>query len=238
MLRRLPPVVLNLLIVNALFFVATILMEKAGIYYPRLLGIHYFDSQYFRPWQIFTCMFTHGGYVHFFFNMFALFVFGPILESRIGSKKLLIFYLACGVGATLLNFGVQAAQVYEMTGSFVNDINLRDGKIYFNLASSVSDADVQELGVIYGRPGVGASGALNGFLVAFAMFFPNYELMLIFLPIPFKAKYFVPVYIGIDFFGAIANFNWDPIGHVAHLGGALFGFLLVKFWIKRTEWRI
>lgn len=160
------------------------------------------NTSHFKPWQIVTSMFMHGGVSHLLFNMVALWMFGRILERVLGKQRFLIFYLACGIGAAIIQ---QAVRLY-----LVNDDSL--------LIS------------------VGASGAVYGLLVAFAIMFPNFKIMLIFLPVPIAAKYFVPALLTFDIIGGFTGHSifGQNIGHFAHLGGALTGFLLVQFWLKRA----
>lgn len=230
---NIPPVVKNLLIINVLFFIATAILESKGILLERELGVYYFDSPNFKIWQVITYMFMHHGFAHIFFNMFALFTFGSTLENVMGSKRFLNFYLITGLGALGLQFLVQAIELYNITGyitnhgSFVIDrINQRisyDGTLFSAKQASTI------LGM-YAGPMVGASGAIFGLLIAFGMLFPNVELFIMFIPVPVKAKYIIPVYILLELFLGVAQFSGDSIAHFAHLGGALFGFILIKLW--------
>jgi membrane associated rhomboid family serine protease len=241
MLRRLPPVVLNLLVINALFFVADWAFRNMGYDLGNILGLHYFMADEFRPYQVITSMFMHAGFTHFFFNMFALYMFGTVLEHRMNSKRFLIFYLLCGLGATLLHAGVQAFEIHNILGQFTADVEItarEAGRATGHVLNpGLSREESQTIFGIFAGSAVGASGALYGLLVAFGMFYPNEELMLIFLPIPIKAKIFIPLLIFADFYLGIKSYSWDPIAHYAHLGGALFGFLLIKYWFKRIEFR-
>lgn len=219
---NIPPVVKNLLIINIIFFIATILFERGGESpLVQWLGVYYPGAPNFRVWQIITYMFMHGGIAHIFFNMFALFSFGTSLEYLMGPKRFLNFYLITGLGALALQVLVQAIEVYQITGSL--DIDLAT---YQN----ENPEDVRTLAEIYFGPMVGASGAIFGLLIAFGLLFPNAEMMMIFLPIPIKAKYFIPFYIVLELFLGVYKFRGDSVAHFAHLGGALFGFILVKLW--------
>jgi membrane associated rhomboid family serine protease len=228
-----PPVVKNLLIINVLFFIATLILESKGIKLEWYLGAFYFDSPLFKIWQPITYMFMHGGFAHIFFNMFALYSFGTILESKWGSKRFLNFYLITGLGALALQWGVQAFEVWQLTGSPVNanavSINLTTEMARINL-QGLSQEGAQTLLGIYSGPMVGASGAIFGLLVAFGMLYPDAELYIMFIPVPVKAKYIMPIYILIELSLGIAKFQGDSIAHYAHLGGALIGFILVKLW--------
>ncbi len=213
----------NLIIINVLFFVASFISESAfGINLNRTLGLYYFDSPAFMPVQLLTHMFLHGGLLHIFSNMYALFLFGTALERVWGSQRFLIFYFLTGFGAELLHLGVNAWQVYNHVGSFsATDQQLM---IYRTL---------QE---IYFIPTVGASGAVFGVLAAFGLLFPNSELMLIFPPIPIKAKVFVTLYIIWELYRGIAMQPGDNVAHFAHLGGAIMGYIIVKLWNKRGDY--
>lgn len=221
---NIPPVVKNLLIINVLFFVASYVLESANIDLPALLGVFYFDSPFFRVWQIITYMFMHGSLIHIFSNMFGLFMFGGLLENRWGSKRFLNFYLITGIGALAIQMGVQAFEVYQMTGSVIH------GQYIDSVLRGLPIEEGRTLAGIYSTPMVGASGALFGILVAFGMLYPNMELMLIFFPIPIKAKYFIPLYIVFELYSGVARIPGDSVAHFAHLGGALIGFILVKLW--------
>jgi membrane associated rhomboid family serine protease len=163
-------------------------------------------------------MFLHGGWAHILFNMFALFSFGPIVEYSIGSKRFFNLYFICGIGAVFFQMLVQAIEVHSMTGSFMA-ANL-----------PVDPAIGQKLQAIYYGPVLGASGAIFGLLIAFGMLYPNMELMILFIPVPVKAKYIIPVYVIIELFLGVSQFQDDDVAHFAHLGGALLGFIMVKIW--------
>lgn len=215
-----PPVVKNLLIINILLFVATYLLPNLNL--NNLLAVYYFDSPNFRFWQPITYMFMHGGIGHIFFNMFALYSFGSLLESRWGAKKFLIFYFITGLGALALQMAVQAYEVNSVLGQ----VTLFEGW----QKQITSDEAYSVLSGVYSSQMVGASGAIFGLLVAFGMLYPNAELLILFIPVPVKAKYIIPVYILIELSLGIAQIQGDSIAHYAHLGGALIGFILVKIW--------
>lgn len=219
-----PPVVKNLLIINVIFFVATYFLQSANINLTAWFGVFYFDSPFFYVWQILTYMFMHGSLLHIFSNMFGLFMFGGVLETRWGAKRFINFYLITGVGALAMQMGVQAFEVYQITGSAFHGSSIE------NIVSSLPPNQAQTLIGIYTTPMVGASGAIFGVLVAFGMLYPNTELMMIFFPVPIKAKYFIPLYIVFELYSGVANTPGDSVAHYAHLGGALLGFILVKLW--------
>ncbi len=226
---HIPPVVKNLLIINVLFFIATYVLQSANINLTVWLGVFYFDSPFFYVWQVLTYMFMHGSLIHIFSNMFGLFMFGGLLESRWGAKRFLNFYLITGLGALAIQMGVQALEVYQLTGAIVH------GKSIETMIATLPQDQAQTLIGIYSTPMVGASGAIFGVLVAFGMLYPNMELMLIFFPIPIKAKYFIPLYIVFELYSGVSRTPGDSVAHFAHLGGALIGFILVKLWKDKNN---
>ncbi|MGK6350632.1 rhomboid family intramembrane serine protease [Parapedobacter sp. DT-150] len=231
-----PPVVKNLLIVNIVCFIGSALIFPGA---NHLFGVYYPDSPGFHIWQVITYMFMHGGFTHIFFNMFALFMFGPVLEQVLGSKRFLNYYLITGLGALVLQFGVQALEVYSIADSvsarqLMSEINVvqQSGRI----DASLTEEERQTLLSVYTTPMVGASGAIYGLLIAFGYLFPNTPLMLMFLPVPIKAKYFIPVMIVIELVLGVSR-TGTSVAHFAHIGGALFGILLIKLWgIKRPNY--
>lgn len=231
LLENLTPVVKNILIICVLCFLGKMIFPDAN----RLLGVYYPDSTFFHIWQPITYMFMHGDIGHIFFNMFALVMFGPIIEGMFGSKRFLNYYIICALGALVLQYGVQAVEVYQILGTpFGRDsftINLAEQTIHSNLR--LTGDQLQTLGAIYRTPMVGASGAIFGLLLAFAYFFPNMPLQFMFIPVPIKAKYFVSAYILIEIYLSFDS-SGSSIAHLAHVGGALFGYLLIKIWnVKR-----
>jgi|JI6StandDraft_1071083.scaffolds.fasta_scaffold02135_7 membrane associated rhomboid family serine protease len=236
---HIPPVVKNLLIINIIFYIATLMF--GGPMMTQVLGVHYFDSPDFRIWQVITYMFMHdySSLFHILFNMFALYTFGSSIEYIMGSKRFLNFYLITGLGALGLQLLVQSFEVYSITGSAVNNgtfmIDSLKRTISFNPDLISKDQASTILG-IYLTPMVGASGAIFGLLIAFGMLFPNAELFIMFIPVPVKAKYIIPVYVLLELFLGVKQFSGDSVAHFAHLGGALFGFILVKMWhLKRHD---
>lgn len=220
-MNNITPVVKNLLIINILFFAAKWVFEQQGLVLEQYLAVFYFDSPFFKIWQPITYMFMHGSVAHIFFNMFALYSFGCILEAHWGPKRFINFYLITGLGALAMQWAVQAFEVYQITGSPINNIAL-------------TDFSNQTLNGIYGGPMVGASGAIFGLLVAFAMLYPNIEMYIMFIPVPVKAKYIIPVYILIELTLGVSKVEGDSVAHFAHLGGALIGYILVKLWRNKT----
>lgn len=224
---NIPPVVKNLLIINIIFFIATLVFQNMGIELANHLGAFYFNSPHFRVWQIITYMFMHGGWAHIFFNMFALYMFGPAIEYFMGSKRFFNYYFITGLGALALQMLVQAIEVHGILGSFTfaNATNL-----------SITPANGLKLQDIYATPMVGASGALFGILVAFGVLYAETELYIMLIPIPVKAKYAVIGYIVVELYLGLSQHQGDSVAHFAHLGGALFGYILLKVWrLHRTK---
>lgn len=192
-----PPVVMNLIIINTLFWLAGTLLPRVDGFLIEHLALFPIGSQWFHSWQTVTYMFLHGGFSHLFFNMFALWMFGRNLEYELGSKRFLIYYMVCGIGAGLIQL-----LVGFLEGS--------------------------------GNATIGASGAIFGILLAFGMLHPNDIIMLVFPPIALKAKWFVVIYGVIELFAGIGG-RMDNVAHFAHLGGMLWGFLLLWIWKKRGK---
>ncbi|MNK27905.1 Rhomboid protease AarA [compost metagenome] len=223
---NIPPVVKNLLIINGIMLFGSWIFKQQGFQIERYLAVFYFDSPFFEIWQPITYMFMHADITHLFFNMFGLFMFGGILEHRWGAKRFINFYLITGLGALALQWLVQSIEVYQVTGSFVNDLDT---------LKLTSMDDLNKIKSVYFGPMVGASGAVFGIMTAFAVLYPNMELMLMFIPFPIKAKYFIPIYIVIELFLGVARIQGDSVAHFAHLGGALIGFILVKIWKNKDR---
>lgn len=231
MFSNISPVVKNLLIINIICFFGANIFD----YSLRFFGVFYPDSPFFKIWQVITYMFMHGGFNHLFFNMFALFMFGSVIERVLGSRRFINFYFICGIGALILQYGVQAVEVYQITGTIrareLIDFDFLSNRITSQL--NLSQNELSTLASIYATPLVGASGAIYGLLLAFAYLFPNMSLFLLFIPIPIKAKYFIPILIVIEIYLSFSS-PGSSVAHLAHVGGALFGFLLLKIWgIKR-----
>jgi membrane associated rhomboid family serine protease len=218
MLKNIPPGLRNLLILIILFELAKHALPKVG-FNMEAIYLFYPDSASFRPWQLITHMFCHGGFMHLLFNGIALFSFGAIMELKLGTKKFLTLFFVSGLGAVLVHFISVAIMLFQKFGTIVPyHSNL------INIPPDLADA-------FFGfGPMLGASGALYGVLIAFVVFFPNERLMFMLIPYPIKAKILIPIVLLLDVIGGFGQFNWDPIAHFAHLGGALTGFLLVKFW--------
>lgn len=245
-------VVRDLLIINVLVFIAD------QIFGANILALHYPASDQFLPLQIVTHFFMHGGIFHLFFNMFALVMFGRHLEAQWGPKKFLFFYFFCAFGAALIHTAYtyyEISSLQQLLANFQADPNYDTLLKFFDRVSGVNEEALGQVGsaIADGNatavasatdqmkeilqrkidiPIVGASGAIYGLLLAFGMYYPNVELMLIFLPIPIKAKYFIPFLMIAELYLGVNQFSWDNIAHFAHLGGALAGFLLILYWRK------
>jgi membrane associated rhomboid family serine protease len=258
-----PPVVLNLLIINVIFFLATTLLVNSGIDLVKYLGLYYPGSELFRPHQLITHMFMHASFTHLFFNMFALWMFGRVLESVWGSRRFLVYYFVTGLGAAGLHLLVNSLSIGHMASeaqALINTLSpdafsefLRhrfpeyQGQVSDFVSSWSSDPNNptylsqapefirQLMQLRMNVPTIGASGAVFGVLLAFGMLFPNTQLMLLFPPIPIKAKWFVLGYGLIEFVSAIWNQPGDNVAHFAHLGGMIFGFILIKYWNRNQR---
>jgi len=239
--QPIPPITKNLLIINGLFFLATIVFESSGIYLKGILGAFYPESVNFQGWQIITHMFMHGDFSHILFNMFALWMFGSAVESTLGGKKFLTLYFVAGLGSFILfNFTnyIQIEQlkpIVEASGVNIPDfikslVFTPEGR--YAMPQTTDLEATKELALNYVTPMVGASGAIYGLLVGFGVLFPNAKLALLFFPVPVKAKYFIPVLIAIEFYMGLQNYAWNPVAHFAHIGGAVIGFIMVRQWKK------
>lgn len=210
-----PPVIKNLLIINSLMLLITYL---TGDFMYEKFSLFYIGSPFFRPYQFVSHMFMHGGFVHLFFNMYSLVIFGVVLEQVWGSKKFFFYYMITGLGAAALHSLV----------------------LYIDASANIAAANVGNLAAaealqqLMGTPTVGASGAVYGVLLAYGMLFPNNVLQLLFPPVALKAKWFVMIFGAIELYLALSNSNGD-IAHFAHLGGMIFGFILIKYWQKNNK---
>ena len=235
--RHLPEVVKNLLIINGLFFLATITLDGMGFDMYRFFGLHQFQSPDFMPHQLITHLFMHGNFTHLFFNMFALWMFGKVLENVWGGKKFLIYYMITGLGAAAIHLGVSQYEIMSLQAQISsNDLNtiLNEGGNILSGGKNYTNPIMGKLNLLIHTPTVGASGAVFGVLLAFGMLFPN-ALLYIYLAIPIKAKYFVILYGLLELYAGISNNPADNVAHFAHLGGMIFGFLLIKYWRKNSN---
>ena len=207
-LSSIPPVTRNLLIINVILFIATLINEDFMV---RTFALFYPSSYFFRPWQIVTHMFMHGGYAHIFFNMWSLWMFGSVLEQAIGSRKFGVYYFISGFGAVALHLFVQHLQAQPL-------LEANNLQAYYSLINT---------------PTLGASGAVYGILIGYAMLYPDSILTLIFPPISLKAKWFILIFAIIELATGVFG-TMDGVAHFAHLGGMLIGFLLMLWW-KQTR---
>ena len=205
-----PKVTKNLILVNIVVYVATLFNENFMI---GTFGMFYPSSPYFHWWQPVTHMFMHGGFWHIFFNMYTLFIFGMVVERIIGEKKFLFFYFLCGLGAVALQIG---AQYLEMQSFLASD----------------SQTAMKGIMALKSTPTVGASGAIYGILMAYAMLFPESRMTLLFPPVTLSAKWMVVIFAAIELFTGVAGWA-DGIAHFAHLGGMLIGWLTIRIWKKK-----
>lgn len=208
-ISQIPTVTKNLVAINILMFIATLINENFMV---ANFAMFYPASPFFKPWQILTHMFMHGGFWHIFFNMYSLLMFGSILERSLGPKKFLIFYFVTGLGAAALHTGVEWMQA----------------RVF------IANGAVNAYQALLMTPTLGASGAIYGVLIGFAMLYPQAQLMLIFPPIPVKAKWLVVIFAVIELFFGINGIQ-EGVAHFAHLGGMLFGWLLIRWWRKHGK---
>jgi len=235
--QNIPPVVKNLILINVILLLASFAFNNMGINLNRILGLYYFQSSQFKPYQLVTHMFMHGGLAHLFFNMFALYMFGRVLEQVWGSKRFFVYYFFTGIGAALLHTFVNYLEARSIMASLTPEqiaMVKSEGTAIFLRGQNYTHEAMGALNLLLNIPTVGASGAVFGVLLAFGMYFPNTVLMLIFPPIPIKAKYFVMIYGGIELWLGLSQAN-SNIAHFAHLGGMLFGFILIKIWTKNRK---
>jgi membrane associated rhomboid family serine protease len=233
-----PPVVKNLIFINIIMFLAYYAAGRVfNIDLNRILGLYFPLSEQFKPIQIATHMFLHVSISHIFFNMFALYMFGQVLEQVWGPKRFFIYYIVCGLGAAFLHESVIGIQYYHLSQSLSPEdlkMVLNESAAVFSKGMGYTDPTAQSLAVLLNTPTVGASGAVFGLLLAFGVLFPNTQLMLLFPPIPIKAKYFVTIYGLIELSLAVTQ-PGSSIAHFAHLGGMLFGYILIRYWRKTTN---
>ncbi|MFD2550465.1 rhomboid family intramembrane serine protease [Bizionia sediminis] len=239
----------HLIIINVIMFVGTLTIGGSAFGSNTLFydwfALHFPENVTFQFWQIITHMFMHGGFMHILFNMFALWMFGTAVEQRFGAKKFLFFYISSGLGAAICMLGYYYITFYSglsvLTENGLNKAQILDtlnsGMYNTGWQQIMGAADMQQFIRVFNSTMVGASGAIMGVLVAFGMLYPNSKLMLIFLPVPIKAKYFIPGILALDLISAITGqsfFSPSNTAYVAHLGGALTGFIIMWYW-KKTQ---
>jgi membrane associated rhomboid family serine protease len=243
-MNRMSPAVTGLLIVNLVMFAAGFLLPNGNERLVAVGALWFPDNGHFGLWQLVSHMFLHGGPGHIFFNMFALVSFGSVLEREWGSARFLLFYFLCGVGAGLVQTGINWQEFASLHDRLVA-AGLTPSAISALLANGGGDlpsdpavkAMLVQLYGIYARPMLGASGAIYGLLVAFGFLHPNAKLALMFVPVPIAAKYFIPGLLLLDLFSGVTGFSifGASIAHFAHLGGAAIGFLLMLLWRNRGQ---
>lgn len=220
----LPVVTKNIIIINVILFAATFLLEPQGINLYRYLGLHHHLAPDFKPHQFITYIFMHGSFMHIFFNMFGVYIFGQVLEQVWGPKRYLIFYILTGLGAALAQYVIMHFEIMDT----LNTINSELESSYINLEDRAYLIDYK-YNYLNKNIIVGASGSLFGLLGGFGMLFPNRELYLYFF-IPIKAKWLVIIYGGLEILAAFQNNPNDSVAHFAHVGGLLVGVVLVLLW--------
>jgi membrane associated rhomboid family serine protease len=241
---RITETVKVLIIINVLMFIGSLLSGEIAY---KLFSLYYFENPNFQFWQPITHMFMHDNenFMHILFNMFALYMFGSPLEAQWGRNKFLFFYFSAGLGAALVHLTVSYFQIHSVTDALLaggwsqsdvsNFLTTGTGGSR-SILEVVSQTKLDNIFTIFNTSAVGASGAIYGVLVAFGILYPNTELMLIFLPIPIKAKYFIPGLLLLDLFSGLTGFSLfgQNIANWAHLGGALFGFIMAWYWKKNS----
>lgn len=222
-MNRIPTVTKNLLIINVLLWFGGVAMTKIGIDFNSLFGLHFFKASDFRIYQLFTYMFMHEGFWHVFCNMFAVWMFGSMMENTWGPRRYLFFYIACGLGAGLIQEGVQYIQWVADLSKY-GAVNLGYGSIpmeeYLNMINTV-----------------GASGAVYGILLGYGMTYPNNPIFIIPIPVPIQAKWLIIGYVLLELLSGLSNIPGDNVAHFAHLGGMLVGFLIIMYWKNKYKLR-
>ena len=216
-MRNLPNITKSILLINLLMWLADVLARQYGVTLYGILGLHYWTADSFHVWQPVTYMFMHSNFSHLFCNMFAVLMFAPVLENAWGGKKFFLYYLVTGLGAALTQETVWAIQLHSLATTY--------GDFY---ASGMAEQMVT----------IGASGAVFGILLAFAWLFPDVEMFLLFIPIPIRARTFVILYAAVELLAGFSSVPGDNVAHFAHLGGMLFGFLLLLYWRNKDKWNI
>ena len=236
-MNQLPIVTKNLLIINVLCFFGAVVAQRYGISLNNVGGMHFFLSPDFNVAQLVSYMFLHANFEHIFFNMFAVWMFGRTLEMVWGPKRFLIYYMICGIGAGLVQELISAIEYFTLTSSMpaeAVETVLREGSSVLQSGMNYVDSRMAELNIAVNRSTVGASGAVYGILLAFGMLFPNSQMYVFPIPFPIKAKFFVIGYAVIELVLGMSR-TADGVAHFAHLGGMIFGFLLIMYWKKNRN---
>ncbi|MFK8058383.1 MAG: rhomboid family intramembrane serine protease [Saprospiraceae bacterium] len=227
-LERTTPTVKVLLAINVLMFVLTWIMPQMS----DVLALHYYESPLFKPFQLVSHFFMHGGLGHIAFNMYALVMFGAVVERMIGAQKFLTLYVLSAVGAFALHMLVVNYQVSGFSSEVLAEVSTQGAEILAN-GQNYTDEFLGKANLKFNGAMLGASGAIMGILAAFGVMYPNAKLGVIFLPFSLEAKYFIPILIVVEIFLGVKEFSWDNIAHFAHIGGAIVGFGLMMMWKKR-----
>ncbi len=229
---RIPTITKNLIIINFIVWLATmVLSSRVGFDIEKFGALHYFEASDFNPVQLITYMFMHADFTHFFFNMFALFMFGTTIERTLGQTRFLFYYISCGLGAAIIQeitWYFTWESIFTMPLANQNAISLEE------MSQAITQAQAMGLDLPFLNQllTVGASGAVYGILLAFGMIFPNQPIYMMFIPVPIKAKYFVIGYGAIELLYGLSMAN-DGVAHFAHLGGMLFGLLMILYWKRK-----
>lgn len=229
---RIPTITKNLIIINFIVWLATmVLSSRTDFDLEKFGALHYFEASDFNPVQLITYMFMHADFTHFFFNMFALFMFGTTIERTLGQKRFLFYYISCGLGAAIIQ---EITWYFTWESIFTMPLANQNGISFEEMSQAI--AQTQAMGIdmpfLNQLLTVGASGAVYGILLAFGMIFPNQPIYMMFIPIPIKAKYFVIGYGAIELLYGLSMAN-DGVAHFAHLGGMLFGLLMILYWKRK-----
>lgn len=234
---RISPVTKNLVIINVLVWLFMAVVPSSRVSIDSYLALHYFTSPGFNVAQLVTYMFIHSGFTHMFLNMFALLMFGSVIENALGSKRFLLYYISCGIGAALIQEGVFGLMIAKYSNMFspadYQDIITR-GFEALKQNMNFTDPSAAKLNDLVNTPMVGASGAVYGVLLAFGVLFPSQPIYLMFIPIPIKAKWMVVGYVVIELVCGVGGYA-SSVAHFAHLGGMLIGFLMIMYWKKHGD---
>jgi len=229
-MMQIPQITKYLLLINIAAYFLTFILggisggTGAGLSLNGMFGLHFFMASNFHFYQLFTYMFMHGSFTHLFFNMFALWMFGCVVENVWGGRKFLLYYILCGVGAGLFQELAQFVQFYMICQDQISGFSFSDISVVAQNSTRILNAWTT----------VGASGAIYGILLAFGMLFPEQHIFIFPLPIPIKAKWFVCIYAGVELFSALSTTS-DGVAHVAHLGGMIVGYFLIRHWKRNPE---
>lgn len=238
--RNMPPVTRNILLINVIVYLAVLLLPRIEAPLVNLCALHYFTSQQFNIVQVVTYMFVHTTFMHLFFNMFALVMFGVVIERTFGSKRFLIYYGVCGVGAALIQLGVYALMIANYASQLPDGFTVKlisEVQVPANYMLATGNVAIDNIWALVNTPVIGASGAVYGILLAFGLLYPRQPLYLMFIPVPIQARWFVLGYAVIELLQGLSNNVGDNVAHFAHLGGMLFGLVLILYWRRKYKYR-